>query len=115
MDGLTCAGYETGLAKRRTKEEILDAVSKSGGFLANVAKILDCRPSEFQLLSQRDGEIGRAWQAARADAVAQAEDCMRGLLSSEDENVRFKASKFVLERLGGREWGAGVGQGVRVT
>lgn len=58
--------------------------------------------------------LGRFWTQCRADCVAEAECTMNQLLSSEDEGTRFKASKFILQTLGGREWNA-PSQGVEVT
>ena len=107
-------GDQPALLARYTEDQIKEALAKSGGQLFRAAKLLDCKPHELQLLLPVHSSLGRFWQQCRADAVAEAECTMNQLLSSEDEGTRFKAAKFILQSLGGREW-ALPGQGVEVT
>lgn len=97
-------GDQPALLSRYTEEQIKEALAKSGGQLFRAAKLLDCKPHELQLLLPIHSSLGRFWQQCRADAVAEAECTMNQLLSSKDEGTRFKAAKFVLQALGGREW-----------
>lgn len=107
-------GDQPALLARYTEEQIKEALAKSGGQLFRAAKLLDCKPHELQLLLPIHSSLGRFWQQCRADCVAEAEQAMAQLMSSEDEDVRFKAAKFVLQTLGRREWGTPA-QGVEVT
>ena len=113
-NGLQRDDGDCALLQRYTEEQVMEAMSKSQGQLFRLAKILDCRPHELQLLLPVHSRLGRFWTQCRADCVAEAEQAMAELMSSEDEDVRFKAAKFVLQTLGRREWGTPA-QGVEVT
>ena len=113
-NGLQRDDGDCALLQRYTEEQIIEALSKSGGQLFRAAKLLDCKPHELQLLLPVHSRLGKFWTQCRADAVAEAECTMNSLLSSSDEGTRFKAAKFILQSLGGREWNS-ASQGVEIT
>ena len=89
------------LKNRKTREEILDAMQRSGGITSKACRILDCTMWEFHVLLQAEAVYGKAWRQVRREIVAKAEETMMELMDkSVDEDTRFKAAKFFMTTLG---------------
>lgn len=95
-------GYAS-LKNRKSPEEIERAMVLSNGNLKVLCKILDCTYLEWMSLASASKEIGKRWKEVRKCIASEAESVMLQLLESQDEEMRFKTSKYLLDSLGASE------------
>ena len=88
------------MKNRKSPEEIERAMVQSNGNLKVLCKLLDCTYLEWMSLASASKEIGKRWKEVRKCIVAEAESVMLKLLESQDEEMRFKTSKYLLSQLG---------------
>lgn len=88
------------LKNRKSPEEIDKAMVLSNGNTKVLCKLLDCTFDELMVLLSSSKELGVRWKNLKKCIVAEAEDTMLKLLSSQDEEMRFKTSKYLLDHLG---------------
>lgn len=95
-------GYAS-LKNRKSPMEIFKAMEKSEGIQANVCVLLDCSVREFRQLLTQSKLWATTWAEIRSKLVSKAECVMVDLLESKQDQLKFSAAKYILDKLGGND------------
>ena len=94
------------LAKRFTKNEIVEIVEKASGMTHDILALLDCTRSQWQSYLEKHPDVKEICKSSRESVVDRAEARMLQAVDSDNEMLAEKASEFVLKTLGkSRGWG----------
>lgn len=104
------------LAKRFTKKEIRELISKLFGNTSELCKALDCTRSQLLAYLDKQPDLKQDMKDAREAVVDKAEKVMTSLLDSNNEQIQQKTAEFLLKTLGrGRGYDVGAAMQVNVS
>ena len=92
-------------------EVIETAMYMSGGNVRVLSSLLKVGIPEVMRYITNHSEVAKLWQEIRRSQLAKAEDAIESLLDSKNEDMRFRAAKYLLDNRGS-ELGYGNQNGV---
>lgn len=102
---LKSIGYVS-LRNRKSPDKIRLAMEISCGNMGVLQKLLEATNREILVLLQNDKELRELWNEIRETQLHKAEEVVVTLLGSKNEDTRFRAAKFLLDKRG-KELGYG--------
>ena len=83
-----------------SKQTIINAMYVSGGNLKVLSALLKVGAPELQRYIGNHSDIAKLWQEIRQTQISRAESAVLDLLDSKNEDMRFRAAKYILDKRG---------------
>lgn len=95
------------MAYKYTKKQLIDAVEKSNGTYASVARLVKpkCSPITIKMHIEKHPDVQELFNKVRDGLLDEAENVLLESLRSWNPNVALNAATFIAKTIGKEKWG----------